>query len=48
MFFIKKLKIKCNILQCGNEGLNCYERNKEKILEWQKKYNKEHQLYLII
>jgi hypothetical protein len=26
-----------------NQGLNYYERNKEKILERQKKYSKEHQ-----
>ncbi len=26
-----------------NQALNYYQRNKEKILEQQKKYNKEHQ-----
>ena len=26
-----------------NQGLNYYQRNKDKILERQKKYNKEHQ-----
>ncbi len=26
-----------------SQGLNYYQRNKEKILERQKKYNKEHQ-----
>jgi hypothetical protein len=37
----KKIPSQINIME--NQGLNYYQRNKTKILERQKKYNKEHQ-----
>ena len=41
--FKKHLKKPSLIYIMENQGLNYYERNKTKILERQKKYNKEHQ-----
>ena len=43
MFLKTFKKIPSLIYIMENQGLNYYQRNKTKILERQKKYNKEHQ-----